>query len=170
MHFSIPIHNSSSVFTGSIAGRRGRELVAQVCTALGSLRPRQTGKQAHLAAIVPSHTRRMWRRRCMTPDGRRPNCSLAASCFIFDRQSHAFHETTSRSMPASCGSRWGHIDGRSQPIKQKRAHPSAQFSTHNGFTWPNTVFLPPCTLFLCSQVTTLASELTWLPATKQSKS
>jgi len=54
LHFSIPIHNSSSVFTGSIAGRRGRELVAQVCTALGSLRPRQTRKQAQLAAIAHS--------------------------------------------------------------------------------------------------------------------
>jgi len=46
----------------------------------------------------------------------------------------------------------GNIDGRSQPIKQKRAHPSVQFSTHNGSHGPILFFFLPAPSFSAQNV------------------
>ena len=100
----------------------------------------------------------MWRRRCTPPDAQRPaqpRCFLLFLLRLAIPRVEFFFGCLRRDscwVAASCGTRWGNIDGRSQPIKQKRAHPSVQFSTHNGSHGPILFFFLPAPSFSAQNV------------------
>ena len=120
-------------------------------------------------SLLPSHTRQMWRRRCTPPDAQRP---AQPRCFFFDWQSLvlSFFSDASEETRVELQRRveldGGILMDGASPLNKKepiRRSSSAHITVHMA------QYCFSSSLHPLSLLRTFESELSWLPATKQSK-